>query len=44
MEGNSKMLILKAFVMSMELDIAFRLLELPNKMELLKEKIELCKK
>ena len=44
MEENFKMLILKASVMSMELDITFRLLELPNKMGLLEEKIELCKK
>ena len=35
--------ILKAFVMSMELNNTFKLLELPNKMGLLKGKIELCK-
>ena len=39
-----KMLSLKAFVMSMELNIIFQLLELPNKMGLLKGKIEPCKK
>ena len=44
MEGNLKMLILKAFLMSMELNVTFWLLELPNKMRLLKGKIELCKK
>ena len=44
MKANLKILILKAFVMSMELNITFRLLELPNKMGLLKGKIESCKK
>ena len=44
MEGNLKMLILKAFVMSVEFNITFWLLELSNKMGLLKGKIELCKK
>ena len=44
MEGNLKMLILKVFVMSKELNKTFRLLELPNNMGLLKGKIELCKK
>ena len=39
MEGNLKMLILKAFEMSMELNIIFQFLELPNKMGLLKGKI-----
>ena len=39
-----KMLIFKTFVMSMDLSITFRLLELSNKMGLLKRKIELYKK
>ena len=34
----------ESFVMRMELSITFRLLELPNKMGLLKGKIELCNK
>ena len=38
------MLNLKAFVMSMELNIIFQLLELPNKTRLLKGKIEFYKK
>ena len=44
MEANLKMLILKAFVISMGFSIIFRLLELSNKMGLLKGKMELCKK
>ena len=44
MEENLKMLNLRVFVMNKELNIHFQLLELPNKMELLKEKIEPCKK
>ena len=44
MEGNLKILILKDFVMSMEFNITFQLLELLNKMGLLKGKIKLCKK
>ena len=43
-KDNLEMLILKAFVISMRLSIIFLLLELPNKMGLLKGKIELCKK
>ena len=44
MEENLKMLNLRVFVMSKELNIHFQLLELPNKMGLLKGKIEPCKK
>ena len=44
MEENLKMLNLRIFLMSKELDIHFQLLELPNKMGLLKGKIEPCKK
>ena len=44
MQDNLKMLILKAFMMSKELNIIFQPLELPNKMGLLKGKIEPCKK
>ena len=44
MEENLKMLNLRVFVMSKELNMHFQLLELPNKMGLLKEKIEPCKK
>ena len=44
MEENLKMLNLRVFVMSKELNIHFQLLELPNKMRLLKGKIEPCKK
>ena len=44
MEENLKMLNLIVFVMSKELNIHFQLLELPNKMGLLKGKIEPCKK
>ena len=44
MEENLKMLNLRVFVMSNELNIHFQLLELPNKMGLLKGKIEPCKK
>ena len=44
MEGNLKMLNLRVFMMCMELNIRFSLLELPNKIGLMKEKIELCKK
>ena len=40
MEDNLKMLILKDFVLIMGLSIIFRLLELPNKMGLLKGKID----
>ena len=44
MEENLKMLNLRVFVMSKELNIHFQLLELLNKMGLLKGKIEPCKK
>ena len=44
MEENLKMLNFRVFVMSKELNIHFQLLELPNKMGLLKGKIEPCKK
>ena len=44
MEENLKMFNLRVFVMSKELNIHFQLLELPNKMGLLKGKIEPCKK
>ena len=44
MEDNLKMLNLRVFVMSKELNIHFQLLELPNQMGLLKGKIESCKK
>ena len=44
MEDNLKMLNLRVFVMRKELNIHFQLLELPNKMRLLKGKIEPCKK
>ena len=44
MENNLKMLNLKVFVMSKELNIHFQLLKLPNKMGLLKGKIEPYKK
>ena len=39
MEENLKMLNFRVFVMSKELSIHFQLLELPNKMRLLKGKI-----
>ena len=38
MEKNLKILILKDFMISMGLSVNFRLLELPNKMRLLKGK------
>ena len=44
MENNLKMLNLRVFVKSKELNIHFQLLELSNKMRLLKEKIEPYKK
>ena len=44
MEENLKMLNLVVFVMRNEFNIHFQLLELPNKMGLLKGKIEPCKK
>ena len=44
MEENLKMFNLRVVVMSKELNIHFQLLELPNKMGLLKGKIEPCKK
>ena len=44
MEENLKMLNLRVFMMSKELNIHFQLLELPKKMGLLKRKIEPCKK
>ena len=44
MEENFKMLNLIVFVMSMELNIHSQLLVLPNKIGLLKGKIEPCKK
>ena len=43
MEENLKRLNLRVFVMSKELNIHFLLLELLNKMRLLKGKIEPCK-
>ena len=44
MEENLKMFNLRVFVTCKELNIHFKLLELPNKMGLLKGKIEPCKK
>jgi len=44
MEVNLKMHLLNHSLMKMVLNIIFLVQELHNKMELLKEKIELCKK